>query len=274
MNPLQNEIDEFLEKIALNESLNFQTKTHLTNRKNQLMKQIDSCSKRSPLMISALILGDITGPSEKGWKINYHSGFSVKVNSNEMIASIDKLISHNGMRYVANCYEIFESFLFNILGEFFNEYPSYTLCLKKQELHHDNYKEFLRKYYRSKNNKDLFKLLRIISSKFENSERSNNTGFNLNDWYYMVSSLRHGIVHSMFILDSVKINFNSQHWDLFNKKISHSKDLDKIELQMSYEECREQICLFAEIGFLVFKTLSIEIGEDWKIFNDMEKNYI
>jgi len=221
MNPLKIEIDDFLSKIASYESLHYQTKTHLTYRIRDVKKQIETTDGLTPHIGTSLIIGDLTGKSDNGWKLNYPTGFQTEINRTEMIESIEKLISKNGMTYFANCYEILESFLFNIIGEFLNMYPSYQKYLKSESLNIIDKKESLRKYYRSKNNKDLLKLLRQISKEFETAEKNNNSGMNLKDWYSVITNVRHSIVHSLNFIDTKKLSFNKHQLDIFNTFFSH-----------------------------------------------------
>ncbi|AUS06376.1 hypothetical protein [Pseudotamlana carrageenivorans] len=270
-NPLKKEIDDFLNKIALYESLHYQTKVHLSNTIKQIEKKNESNSGIEPFIGTKLIIGDLTGKSANGWKLNYPTEFQIEIKGQEeMIKSIDTLISQNGMTFLANCYEILESFLFNIIGEFLNVYPTYQKHLKvKKELLTDQ-KEFLRKYYRSKNNTALLKLLREISPNYKESENLNNTDINLNDWYYVITNVRHSIVHSLHLLDTKKLNFSKNQMFIYKTFFSHEEIQGSWKLIMTYEETKKQINLIAEFGFMIFKSLSNEQNEDRKILHNLK----
>lgn len=271
MNPLNIELNRFLERISLYESLNYQTKSHLIERKKQIEKHLsDSPNSRAPFIGTSLVFGDLTGRSDNGWRINYHSGFQNSVRRDEMLSSIDKLISRNGMNYVANSYEVLESFLFDIIGQFLNSFPKYDKYLKDKNGPADR-KEFLRRYYRSKNNKDLFKLLRKLNPDFQGSEKNNNSGRNLKDWYFVVSNVRHSIVHSLFKIDSKNVTFSSDQIEILTQNFTCVESGNFIELRMSFEECKKQINFIAEFGFLVFKSLCVLENLDWKVLNNMHK---
>jgi len=270
MNPLENEINELLEKISLYESLNYQTKSHLLDRKKQILKNLEIPNSITPFIGTSLVIGDLTGKSDNGWKINYHSGFQNSVKGDEIPENIDKLISRNGMNFVANSYEILETFLFNILGQFLNGFPSYCKYLKDKDGPKDK-KEFLRKFYRLKNNKELFKLLRKLNPDFEEIEENNNSGLNLKDWYFVISNVRHSIVHSLFKINLKTTPFNPNQREILKQKFTYIEHQDYLELQMSFEECKKQINFIAEYGFLVFKTLCDLENLDWKILHSMRK---
>lgn len=271
MNPLKKEVNDFLKKIALYESLHYQTKVHLSKRIQEIKKILELKPRYEPYIGTSLTIGDITGETDNGWKYNYPTDFQTEIEGEQMVESIEKLISQNGMTYLANCYEILESFLFNIIGEFLNNYTSYNKLLKDKNENLKDKKEFLRKYYRSKNNKDLLKLLRKISSEFENSEQNNNTGMNLNDWFYVITNIRHSIVHSLHIIDVKKLNFNKHQKEILNHNFSSEKFEDFQKLNMTYKESKKQINLIAEFGFMIFKSLSITENENWKILHNMNK---
>jgi hypothetical protein len=271
MNPLKKEIDDLLSKIALYESLHFQTKVHLTGRIKDIKKQLDSSSEIVPHIGTILIIGDLTGKTDNGWKYNYPTDFQIEIEKHQMVESIEKLISQNGMTFLANCYELLESFLFNIIGEFLNVYPSYQKLLKEKKENLTDKKEFLRKYYRSKNNTELFKLLRAISTEYDKSEKNNNTGMNLKDWYYVISNVRNSIVHSLHIIKTKDLNFNKHQMSIFKTFFTHEKFKDSEKLIMSDKESNKQINLIAEFGFMIFKSLSITEDNDWRILHNMEK---
>lgn len=271
MNPLKKEIEDLLSKIALYESLHFQTKVHLTNRIKDIKKQLESSSEIAPHIGTILIIGDLTGKTDNGWKYNYPTDFQIEIEKHQMVESIEKLISQNGMTFLANCYEILESFLLNIIGEFLNTYPSYQKLLKHKKENLIDKKEFLRKYYRSKNNTELLKLLREISLEYDKSEKNNNTGMNLKDWYYVITNVRHSIVHSLHFINTKKLNFNKHQMSIFNTFFSREKFKDGEKLIMSDNESKKQINLIAEFGFMIFKSLSLTENENWKILHHMNK---
>jgi len=270
INPLKKEIDDFLSKIALYESLHFQTKVHLTNRIKEIEKQLESSSGLGPHIGTTLIIGDLTGKTDNGWKYNYPTEFQIEIERHQMIESIEKLISQNGMTFLANCYEILESFLFNIIGEFLNTYPSYQKLLKEKKENSTDKKEFLRKYYRSKNNTELFKLLREISLEYKKSEKINNSGMDLKDWYYVITNVRHSIVHSLHFINTKELSFNKHQMSIFNAFFTHEKIKGYEKLVMSDNESKKQINLIAEFGFMIFKSLSITENENWEILHNMK----
>lgn len=168
--------------------------------------------------------------------------------------------------------EILESFLFDITGIFL-ELNSDSITKAKKiknptELN-GNFRVLLRKYYRSNNNKEIIKLIGKLSHDFSKSEIENTTKINLKDWYFVLSNVRHSIVHSLFILNLNKVNFNQSQVEIFNHYFQHRITKGKAELDLNFESANQQIMMIAEYGFLIFKCLCIEMKLDWKVFKYM-----
>ena len=272
MSDLKNELDQFLGNISATQSLLRQTKSHLTNHKKNSLEGWKDITFKPRIMSSTLVKGDLTGPSDDGWKIYYPTGFHITVELNQLGESIDILISRDSMRSVATCYEILESFLFDITGIFLE--MNTDLINKANKIKDPNEfdgdcKQLLRKYYRSKNNKELIKLIGKLSENFSRSETENTPRIKLKDWYYVLSNVRHAIVHSLFKLNLKKVNFNPYQLKVFNKYFQHRKSNEMAELDVSFESANRQIKMIAEYGFLIFKCFCIDMKKDWKVFKHM-----
>lgn len=272
MNQLKIELDKFLDGISATQSLLFQTTTHLKNHKKNLLKGWEGTTSNHPIMASTLIMGDLTGPSDDRWKINYPTGFNFTVELNELETSIDTLIKREGMRSLATCYEILESYLFDVTATYITINQDLLNLVNKLKEHPktlEESKELLRKLYRSKNNKEILKLIRKLSPTFVDSEKSNNSGMDLNEWYKVLSTVRHGIIHSLFTIKNLNSKFDKYQYEIFKHYFSHDQNDDIITLNLSKQEVNRQIILIAEMGFLIFKAFSIERDYNWNVFKDM-----
>lgn len=117
-NPLQQELNTFLENISLTNSMFYQTATHLKNQKKTLLVRFEGKDPEEGIMGTALAIGDLTGPSDNGFKIFYHTGKRDVIKVKDIPGSVEALISREGMRSVATCYEVLESFLFDITAAY------------------------------------------------------------------------------------------------------------------------------------------------------------
>ncbi|MEQ9305070.1 MAG: hypothetical protein RJQ14_14270 [Marinoscillum sp.] len=260
---LRSELNNFLSNISGTQSVYYQLATYLNNHKKHYLPTL-----KESFMGSTLIMGDLTGPSDNGWKLNYPTGFSNSIKLPEMPSNIDTLISREGMRNVATAYEILESFLYDVTAAFLTLNPDLRGHAKKIENPTDvDLKEQIR-LYRGRNNKELFKLIRTISPTFKTSEVQNTPDINLKEWYVTLSHARHAIVHSLFKLDLTKVKLTKYQRQVLDHYFSYELHDDIAELTLSYEQANRTIIMIAEFGFLIFKSFSIEMNEDWRVFRD------
>ena len=263
-NTLKSDLDIFLSNISATQSIHYQLKTYLTNHKKNYLPTL-----QTGFMGTALIMGDLTGETDNGWKLNYPTEFNNSIELSEMPNNIDELISREGMRNLATAYEILESFLFNLTASFLKLNPELLKSAKKIKapIKDSLYKKI--RLYRERNNKELFKLIRSLSPTFKRFETQNNLGINLKDWYITLSHVRHSIVHSLFNLHFDKVNFSKYQRQLFDSYFSYELHGEVAKLNLSYEQANRLIVMIGEYGFLLFKSYSIEMNKDWRIFKDM-----
>lgn len=275
-NPLREVVDSFLESICDIESLLFQRSAHLKARQKTLIGYMPQYAEDRPVMASGLILGDLTEPSNNGWKINYAMGHGVEVYKDELIESVNSIIQREAMRDVAMGYEVLESYLFDIIAVFLSEFSEYQVHVKLSQDKFktmDQAKESIRKYYRSRNNKKLLSLLRKISREYSNAERNNTEKINLNDWYSVLSHVRHAVVHSVNVLKNYKEKLSRGQVEILKKHFSivETGSYDA-RISMSLDDSRRQLKIIAEFGLLIFKTLSQEVDAEWKFWGYFRKN--
>ena len=272
MSKLKIELDKFLASISATQSLMFQSKTHLTNYKKVTLKRFKDRNSTRPLLASTLIIGDLTGPDDDGWKIIYPTGFDVKVYENEFGASIDLLIRRESMRSVATCYELLESFFWNITTAFLQINPHLILSeskIKDLDKFNGDLRKQLKYYYKSTDNKGVLKLIGKLSGSFNTAKVENTHNIDLNDWYYVLTKVRHSIVHSLFVLDLNDSSFNHNQKKLFSSYFEHTEKDRKATLDMKYDSANDQIVMIAEFGLLIFKCFCIEMKQDWKVLREM-----
>src|SRR5690606_6070058 len=91
---------------------------HTYKRLNKvLLKDVEKYSAEGATYLSAtsLIIGDWTGPTDNGWKLNYHTGVNKTTFKENYSNEIDKVLSREfGLAY-AQCYEALETLLKEII---------------------------------------------------------------------------------------------------------------------------------------------------------------
>lgn len=274
MNPLQADLDVFLSNVVSTQALFFQTTTHLQNHKTALIKNLEGYDPSTFMMRSTMAIGDLTGSTDKGWKLIYPTGLHHIVLIKDIEKSIDQLISREGMRSIAICYEILERFLFDITASFLFYHPQelYKAKKLKEPIHSiDDAKELIRRFYRSKNNKEILKLIKNLSQKFSDAECVNNEGLKLIDWHIVLSHVRHAIVHSLFSISKSKADFTPNQKEILKKQFVPQENEGSYKLVMTRSKSDHQITLIAEFGFLIFKCFSLELNYDWKVLKRMTR---
>jgi hypothetical protein len=121
------------------------------------------------------------------------------------------------------------------------------------------------------NNEELLNVLRLISTDFSISEINNNSGINLNNWYKIISVVRHSITHADSVLSiDVYNGLGKDGQKLLKKFFSYEKSNDDgFTLSLSKSQINGLFKIMAEYGFLIYKCLSIEAGTTWRILKDL-----
>lgn len=275
-NPIIDIFFDFGDKMGeINGSL-FHVNSHLTKYCKILKDKFSSEQDnylRFPLISTTIIMGDLTGKHDNGWKINFPTGFSTKLHVEDIDIHFEKLIHIQCMREIAFSYEILESYLYDITACFlFVNKSKYCDIIKKYKLEAENLSSLqnaIRKL-RRKNNKDLFKLIRSINPTFDQAETNNLEEINLKEWYQVLSFIRHGIIHSDFTIKKGKNNITDNHLKILKRFITFKETDDGYHLKLTNKQADKLVTFITEYGFLVFKSFSTEGGYEWKIFRNME----
>ena len=277
INPLLQDLNEFGEIIGTTNGIMYQLDCHLSDYKKILKERFSPQKVRmqQPIIETTLVFGDLTGNSDKGWKINFPSDYSFELRVEEIDEKINLLINREAMRNIAFTYEVLETFIFNIISKFlflnksqYQELISKKLKPKDQTV--ECYQEAIRNL-RGKNNREVLSLLRTISSHFSLAEIKNHEGVNLRDWIEVLSQVRHGIIHSNFrIMKNKNFNLTPEQQEVMLKYFPYNEQDAYYDLTIENVQAVKIFNLITEYGFLVFKSLSIEQDYDWKVFRYMD----
>lgn len=276
-NPLQSNLDTLGENIGVTVGMLFQLDAHLTDYKKKLLKSFE-CLPVGPdyqLLTSTLVIGDLTGNLDNGWKINFPTDYRFQMKLGEVEAKIDLLIERESMRSIAHCYEVLESYMFDITATylFLHRENHKELIQKKLKPASDTIDEFRDSIrgLRGKNNKEILNLIRSLSDHFRDAEQKNNEGVDLKDWFEVLSKVRHGIIHSNFKLKKVLARPLTH-----NEKIILDRYFPNVEtdicfdLKIQKKNANKILNLMMEYAILIFKSFSILSGYDWKVFKYMD----
>lgn len=222
---------------------------------------------------TSLIVSDLTkGP---GALNGLPSGrFGTK--GEQYLTLADRLVSRYAAWAVAQGWEVYESFLLDIITLFYAQNPSAVDTrtiqnfLKKsgrsQPQALEEWREFVR-WDAGTDNQKLLKRLRTVAPDFAAGETSNWRNLDLAVWYRVLAKVRHAVTHSELTIpadDLAVIRSNGKHF--VNMFPGHARERG-YELAMSVKDAELQLTLVGEHGFLVFKALSFAGGLDWQALN-------
>ena len=256
----------------------FQLNAHLVDYKKILLKRFEDLPVGSDyeLLGSTLVIGDLTENSDKGWKINFPTDYSFELKLGEVDQKINLLIQRESMRSIAYCYEVLESYMFDITAKFLylNREKHKDLIqqkLKPTDESLEGYSDSIRSL-RGKNNKEILSLIRKISNHFSEAELKNNERVDLKDWFEVLSRVRHGIIHSNFRLKKEpKRPLTASEKGILDRYFPNIDNTDFFDLKIDKENANKILDLIIEYGILIFKSLSIVGGYNWKIFKNMDE---
>ncbi len=252
-NPYQKYINKFFETIT-----DFK---HSSNRLNKvLLKDVEKYTAEGAKYFSgtALIIGDWTGLTDNGWKINFHTGIQKSIVKENYASEIEKVLSREFGLAFAQCYEAFET----LLKDFAN-----VKILSDQSFRNSlpNNKNYSRKSL--KGGDYIFKLIKKAGgTRFYNYSKKNNNNFKFKETFTVFSEIRHAITHSQGKLKTSKIPNNKYYKGLFERLLINNEFKGEIIfLKFDYKTLDRLLIYLAEFGYQIFKILSEEDGYDWKI---------
>ncbi|MBC6605275.1 hypothetical protein H8B13_00435 [Hymenobacter sp. BT188] len=221
------------------------------------------------LSASSLVIGDLTGPDDNGWKLYYHTGKNYVARLNSYEIELKNYEEREANYSVIQAYESFTTYFKDMLAVYFYLSKVNTDLLKSISINASSqeYKNAIRENNFGRANKELFKEARNISDNFKNGEVINGSGLNLFDWYQSLSVVRDAIVHSQGM---VKLKYFEKLTDN-QKKILHRYFCDKncaddlINVNLKVDSANMILERLAEFAFFIFKSLSIEVGKEWRV---------
>ena len=276
MNPLHVPIHRLFEKLNF---LYFQINC-FQKRIERLKKDIrKNVAKHETFQIenlfhgTSLVITDLTGPTDNGWLLKYRTGKHY-VKGEEFVEQLDWFLEREASLTVQQGYEVFESFLYDITASFLQANPKeYEIGSFKNHLPKSGpydlkiWKSAVRGLFRRKPNSELIDYLREFGGNLKKAEsqENNNRDLNLRDWFEITTQLRHGTTHSYGRIKKKGLDkLSKDQLDLL-QVIYPGQFIDgEYEINLTFESAKSAITTYAEYGFAIFKSLSIEQGYEWK----------
>jgi hypothetical protein len=278
-NPLQESITRLFERLSILNGLLHHLEHQLRNQE----KLIRESYKKHNLDIEMLFGGarlaimDISIPLSDGYvKWNLLKAFSAR--GEEFLNTSRDIVARESLRALSQAYEAFETFLYDMLGLYFDIHNNKvdtnklnTYKTKKNITHELNgfqdWRAFAKFAYQQNN--DAIKYIRKISPDISDVEKKNSRKVNVNEWFSVITEIRHSVTHSEMRLSKSKFNsWSKSKKEILGKIVVYEEESDGYKMRTTRKNAEYNMELLAEYAFILFKYLSISINEgyDWDIF--------
>jgi hypothetical protein len=254
MNPYKKYLDELFDRII-----------ELRHTDSNLSKTLNESVKRYInlngfiLSGSSLVISDWTGPTDNGWEINFHTGFSKSTFGENYENEVKRIISQECCYAFAQSFEALEKFFKDCIFEKIEIHPRRRFCFQR------NYAVKTRR--ENLGGDRLFKLIRKIGDPYFSSYSSNNNKkLRFKELWTVLSECRHSITHSKSIIAIHKIKKSGYHFEIFKNLFFYSNNGDNsITLELDFKALTYVLDIISEFAFQVYKSISIKEGLDWEI---------
>lgn len=203
--------------------------------------------------------------SQIGAKRNHFStGYGYDVSTSTLEEQSLLSVSHVCCSSIANIYEVFDSYLKNILTSVYicsNQHQHYKFKLKYKSV-----EDIRQNLWQVKRDKGFLKIIRRISPYFKKYEIDNIWGFNIGTWYSMIDKLRHQFIHNRQMLSQEFCTEmkKTEEWKLFNENFTLRANGEVFLVLASLSQATKILNTFLEYSYLIFKSLSIDLGLDYE----------
>ena len=207
---------------------------------------------------TALIIGDWTGPTDKGWKINFPTGVQKSTLKENYANEIKKVLSREFGLAFAQCYEALETLFKDFVNEKIQTDQNFRNSLPDKK---HSTRESL------KGGDTIFELIKKAGGeRFKKYSHKNNNGFKFKETFTILSEVRHSIIHSQGKLKVSKIPSDKYYRMLFEHLFPFDKlSGETLYLTFDYKSFDKLLTYMAEFGYQMFKILNEEEKHDWKI---------
>jgi hypothetical protein len=275
MNPLEPALENLFERLNFYNFLIAYIGKRLSNLNDNIERRAGESEKidvEDLMHGTSLIITDLSGPTDDGWLYQYPTGnFDVK--GEDYLQMLDEFTSREAERVVAQGYEAFETYLFDVTARFCDAKSEQSLVdhfkgnlPKASERDLEAWKKAVRGVYRRKANSELIDLLRDLGHGLDEAEmHTNNRGLDIVRWYQITREVRHAVTHSEGVISSEVIEgLDHKEIDVLRDNYPGAMTDEGYALQLDVDSAQEALRTFAEYGYAIFKALSEERSYDWK----------
>jgi hypothetical protein len=273
MNPLEPALENLFGRLNFYNFLISYIDKRLTNLKNDIERRAGESEKigvEDLMHGTSLIITDLSGPTDDGWLYQYPTG-NFDVEGEDYLQMLDEFIGREAERVVAQGYEAFETYLYDVTARFCDAKSEQSIVdhfkgnlPKVPDRDLEAWKKAVRGVYRRKPNSDLVDLIRNLGQDLEKAEvHTNNRGLDLVRWYQITGEVRHAVTHSEGVISSKVIEgLDRKEIRVLRKKYPGAKTDEGYALQLDVDSAQEALRTFTEYGYAIFKALSEERDYD------------
>lgn len=274
MNPLGPALENLFERLNFYNFLIAYIGKRLSNLKDDIERRAGESEKidvEDPMHGTSLIITDLSGPTDDGWLYQYSTG-NFDVEGEDYLQMLDEFVGREAERVVAQGYEAFETYLYDVTARFCDAKSEQSLVNhfrknlpKALERDLEAWRKAVRGVYRRKPNSNLIDLIRNLGQDLDDAEvHTNNRGLDLVRWYQITGEARHAVTHSEGVISNKVIEgLDLKEIRVLKKNYPGSKTDEGYVLHLDVDSAQEALRTFAEYGYAIFKALSEERGYDW-----------
>jgi hypothetical protein len=197
---MEEHFKKFISRIGFYKTSIFQIDTHLKEfirfRKDNLPKDLSE-DFIMPILGSKLIYRNVL-------TAKYEFGYTSLIDIENIEEKVTEIIEHYCNYCISQCFEAFESFLKDILCQYFLDNKKFieeNEALRKINLNIDRFENCRKEIYKllktdNAYNKQLFKWFYKIDNGIKKYERENFLRFDFYEWNIVFTEMRHSITHS------------------------------------------------------------------------------
>lgn len=232
----------------------------VSNLLNRSIKSYETAKEDRIIAGSSLIISDITGPTDRGWTINFHTGATKATFVKSYKSEVEKTISMEAGYAFAQSYEAVESLLKDLVYQKTQLDPDLLPRISKLLKNGNDRAKY-------PGGDQLFKMIKIASGTYF-AEYSNTNNYNLRFQYFwsVLSDARHAVTHSQSIIKRRLVFKSDIHSAIFEHFFPYNEvNEEEIEIVLDYKKLERLLKSVAEFGFQIYKILSIQNNYKWRI---------
>ena len=264
-NYLLNILEKYFDEILRIEGKLIMSEALLVAKKNEIIKE----NREYKSIVTAITsYRDLTliGANENLFTPNYKYSINVDDLENEII----DVISQQSCFAVSQAYEIFETYIIEILTEYLfqnqNSLQTVRFVIEEGVPLRPAIRNMV-KNNQKKNNRGLLSMMRKLSPTFKEFEVKNIHEINISNWFDLLSMIRHILVHNRQVVSQ-----------RFLKYLQESNASEMFERHFKQKNVGGNICIFLEknnasdiidwlstFAHFIFKSLSIEADLPFRV---------